>query len=252
MVNSESQWRFQRHWFSGIERGRGVLSALARPLTQPSARGTRMADETINATREIVTRREAWKRDLTRFFTGRPCEKGHVAERQTSNGSCVECRRDTRGTAEYRAKKKLRAERYRAKNPDVVRAQARKRYAETIDAHRAKRAANAEQRKVYQKAWREKNRPASALHRRARRARLRAAEGTHTLNDVKHIGERQKWKCHWCGKPTKNKYHIDHIKPLANGGANSPSNLAVACASCNRQKGATDPIAFAQRLGRLL
>lgn len=29
-----------------------------------------------------------------RYFTGKPCSRGHVAQRHTSNGLCVECRRD--------------------------------------------------------------------------------------------------------------------------------------------------------------
>jgi len=28
---------------------------------------------------------------LVRYFTGRPCNQGHIAERYTSNGACIEC-----------------------------------------------------------------------------------------------------------------------------------------------------------------
>ena len=85
-----------------------------------------------------------------------------------------------------------------------------------------------------------------------RRGRESNADGEFTAADIQRIGDRQKWKCHWCGKPTKQRYHIDHLIPLAKGGSNWPSNLVIACAGCNQSKGATDPIDYAQRLGRLL
>ena len=36
-------------------------------------------------------RRDAKAAGKSRYFTGRPCKQGHIAERQTINGSCVEC-----------------------------------------------------------------------------------------------------------------------------------------------------------------
>jgi hypothetical protein len=42
---------------------------------------------------EKISRSEARIRGLTHFFTGEKCNRaGHVAERFTSNGACVECR----------------------------------------------------------------------------------------------------------------------------------------------------------------
>jgi hypothetical protein len=40
---------------------------------------------------EIISRSEAKARGLKTYFTGKPCKHGHVAIRQTSNGSCREC-----------------------------------------------------------------------------------------------------------------------------------------------------------------
>lgn len=39
----------------------------------------------------IVERPAARSLGLIRYFTGRPCKRGHIAERQTSNGNCCEC-----------------------------------------------------------------------------------------------------------------------------------------------------------------
>jgi hypothetical protein len=80
----------------------------------------------------------------------------------------------------------------------------------------------------------------------------RSAEGKYTHADILRIGNAQKWRCHWCEKDTKHQYHVDHVIPLAKGGTHWPSNLVISCVPCNRSKNATDPIEFAQRLGRLL
>lgn len=41
-------------------------------------------------------RSNAAKDGRARYFTGRPCKRGHIAERFVSNGRCVECARDDR------------------------------------------------------------------------------------------------------------------------------------------------------------
>jgi 5-methylcytosine-specific restriction endonuclease McrA len=85
-----------------------------------------------------------------------------------------------------------------------------------------------------------------------RRARERGAEGTFTSAEIKTLFERQRGKCVYCRKSIGKGYHIDHVMPLARGGSNWITNLALACGDCNRRKGATDPIEFARRIGRLL
>jgi len=42
---------------------------------------------------EHLTRSQAIAFGLTRYFTGKPCPQGHVAERKVSNRDCVECNR---------------------------------------------------------------------------------------------------------------------------------------------------------------
>ena len=39
----------------------------------------------------IITRDEAIAKGLTRYFTGKPCHKGHIAERSVANFNCVIC-----------------------------------------------------------------------------------------------------------------------------------------------------------------
>jgi hypothetical protein len=39
----------------------------------------------------IIGRHDAANSGLHRFNTGRPCKRGHMADRFVSNGACVEC-----------------------------------------------------------------------------------------------------------------------------------------------------------------
>lgn len=43
--------------------------------------------------------------------------------------------------------------------------------------------------------------------------------------------------CTYCGTE-EGPFDIDHVHPISKGGTNDPANLAVACAACNRSKGA--------------
>lgn len=41
-----------------------------------------------------MTRKEAKDRNLTRYFTGKPCKNGHASERNVQNGVCSTCAKD--------------------------------------------------------------------------------------------------------------------------------------------------------------
>lgn len=60
-----------------------------------------------------------------------------------------------------------------------------------------------------------------------------------------HIFERDKFTCQYCGWNGAESFEkwfvanlsIDHIEPVHAGGKDEPSNLVVACHSCNLYKG---------------
>jgi 5-methylcytosine-specific restriction endonuclease McrA len=91
---------------------------------------------------------------------------------------------------------------------------------------------------------------------RNRRVKRGGAEGTHTSEDVRRIFNLQQGICANCKiklvKSGKQKYHVDHIIPLARGGTNWPSNLQCLCPFCNLSKSAKDPIDWANQNGRLI
>ena len=45
---------------------------------------------------KIINRKQALARGLPRYFTGKPCKRGHVAERRTLKGCCMQCRSEDR------------------------------------------------------------------------------------------------------------------------------------------------------------
>lgn len=259
---------------------------------------------------------------LTRYSTGKPCSRGHVAERLVATRQCVEClkghqaeyrekywekrseyrvayykknaekerehQRAVRSTEEGKAKANAATAKWREQNPDVVKeyqgayveanrdrlrqhrmnrwrnpevrehlralaAAQRKKHREKLNAkNRENYEKNKEQRREYARAHKAKNREAYAARQRNRIARQRAAEGTHTAEDIKRIYKAQKGKCACCKKVVGSKYQVDHIQPLARGGSNWPANLQILCPPCNNKKHVTDWIVFMQRRGFLL
>jgi len=51
---------------------------------------------------EIMTRIQAAERGLLRFYTGKPCKRGHDSERYTRTNACIECQREA--TTKYNQK----------------------------------------------------------------------------------------------------------------------------------------------------
>lgn len=198
---------------------------------------------------EIIGRADALARGLKRYFTGKPCKRGHVAERAICSKNCVECQRLTgpsyqkryRSTPEYRARHAAEiAASYRAKHPNwkpIVRV--------TEDEKR-------ENRKLARRAYYAKRKDYLLALNRQTRANRHKAEGRHTAADITALLDKQGGRCAFCVKKLSTGYHVDHVQPLAKGGSNWPSNLQILCQPCNNRKAAKDPIVFAQEHGRLL
>lgn len=213
----------------------------------------------------IISRQDAITVGLRHYFTGNPCKRGHLARRFTVDAACASCKKI--GTRAYRAsnrdavrerdrlkyaadplKFRARTKATRAAHPDTMRAW----HEENPGYFKEWYAANAEREREKIRVKRAKNPESFAIHGRNRRARVRAAEGNHTVEDVKRIRSLQKDRCGYCPTILKGRGHVDHIIALANGGTNWPSNLQLLCKPCNIAKKARDPIEFAQSLGMLL
>ena len=101
---------------------------------------------------QIIGRDEARALGLKRFFTGKPCRHGHVAERGVSSYECMECQhgrmREWRAANLEKARERERgyARKYRAADPERARENRRRWHA-----------ANPEKAREYQYMWRAAN-----------------------------------------------------------------------------------------------
>ena len=191
----------------------------------------------------VVTRDEARAAGLLRYFTGKPCLRGHLSERHLVNGRCRTCfylLRKPR-TDKARQTDRIWGKKMRATNRD-----------QWLTIKRAYYRKNAAKIAAENEAARKKNPDRARSRVRNYRARKRQAQGQHTAADIATILKAQSGRCAYCREKVGDRYHIDHITPLSRGGTNDRGNLQIACGKCNRSKSAIDPIQFAQRLGRSL
>jgi 5-methylcytosine-specific restriction endonuclease McrA len=88
---------------------------------------------------KIILFKEAKLLGVSRYFTGKPCKRGHVAERFVCSNKCMECRREDKRKwrKEDPAKDRLKCRRWQKLNPDKVLANIHKRRARTKGEHSA-------------------------------------------------------------------------------------------------------------------
>ena len=91
----------------------------------------------VDIRKKIITREEAIAKGLNRYFTGKPCQKGHLSERDTSGHQCITCKNENQ-----------RRRRSTPEGKDKQREEAKKRWANTEQ--------RAKQIKAY-KDWKEQN-----------------------------------------------------------------------------------------------
>ena len=191
----------------------------------------------------IISRASAREQGLTRYFSGAPCARGHVAERWVGCASCTVCHRERVVPQATRDKDKQ----WREANAERQRQKAK-----------AWREANPERFREARNRWAannvEKVRQSRNRHNHVRRAREKCIDGeVYQTSDIAEILAAQNYRCAYCHVDLrKAKRHIDHVTPLALGGSNGRSNLQICCARCKLSKGARDPLEFARSIGRLL
>lgn len=221
------------------------------------------------------TRSEAIKRGRSRYFPGRPCKSGHVAEYNIYSG-CVECtahrynewkegkedelqaykaqwyqenRQDQKEKKKNRylenidQERAIRAE-YRRNNPEKVRQQNaswRKRYAEKKQAMDAEyRKKNRDKIRTVYVRWRAENRERANAIWAARRARKLKATPAWLTDEHKEKIVSIYEQAALAEQLTGIKHHVDHIEPLQGKdrcGLHVPWNLQVLEARENISKG---------------
>lgn len=82
--------------------------------------------------------------------------------------------------------------------------------------------------------------------------RTRNLPGQFSQADEEALFKSQKGLCRFfefCGTMLGDKYHRDHIVPMAKGGTHWPSNRQLLCADCNTRKGTKDQAVFLIEIG---
>jgi 5-methylcytosine-specific restriction endonuclease McrA len=208
---------------------------------------------------KTISRSDAKAAGLKHYFTGKPCKHGHVAERQTLGGSCMECRKIRyeanadeirKRSRDWHRANSAKAHDYHQKwlraNPEKVRKQLN-----------SWKKANPDRIREIQRSWKKNNPDKVKADKSNYHARRRGAEGFHTAADKVNIRAKQKDRCAYCRVKLNGGGHLDHIQPLSPRftgklGTNWPSNLQWLCEDCNSQKIDKDPIEFAKSQGFLL
>ena len=220
----------------------------------------------------VISKADAVSKGVARYFTGKPCRRGHVSERFVSAGACVECQYKNGAELYLRQREKAiaRQKAYRAANPEKQSAYHKKWYAinserkaekyrqyriDNIKKEAARhiryRENNLAQITACEKAYRSRSHDKLRAKHAARRALKLGADGHYNERDVQKLKTLQGGRCAAC-KEKVSKFHVDHIVPLVLGGSNWPNNLQILCQTCNLKKHAKDPIVWANQRGMLL
>lgn len=170
----------------------------------------------------ILTRKQAKTAGLKRHFTGKPCKRGHIAERNVGSNACLKCLKEN-GRHRLESRKKD-DKKYREKNREARNSSARER--------------------AKQLGW-------SAVLSKTKKRRLSSLSEMR-VERIFFLIVYQKGRCANCGIYLRGYFHLDHIIPLAKGGTNNRRNLQLLCQQCNLSKGAKHPVEFAIENGRLI
>jgi hypothetical protein len=88
---------------------------------------------------QIIRRKDAIAQGLKRYFTGEPCKRGHISEKNVSDYRCLQCAAEKARERRWRdpeaARKKARE--WRNKNREKINERNRQRHAANPEKHRA-------------------------------------------------------------------------------------------------------------------
>lgn len=159
---------------------------------------------------KIISRKQALAAGSTRYFTGKPCSNGHVAERLVSIYSCCECDRERAALrrAEDPAKNRATTRAWYEANRDRHREHGRRSYARNkgrfLEAAKAYRANNPEKLRA-------------AASRRRARVNQSVPAWFGELDQL--VWEEAAALCILRERVTKIAWHADHMIPLASSKA---------------------------------
>lgn len=189
--------------------------------------------------KEIITRKQALATKCKFYFTGKPCRKGHVSERWTSCGQCVECRKEYDQTHADEQRKIKRS--WKLRNIEKVRESERNLRKKNPEKYRRKYESwalkNTEKVITASLNWRKRNLDKrSEIEARRRAAKRRAVPGWYDAKKVEQLFAERRELSATSGV----QYAVDHIVPLISEivcGLHWHVNMQVITAKENSSKG---------------
>lgn len=149
---------------------------------------------------------------------------------------------DKKWNEENPEKVRAKKRKWESKNPNKIKAQSQRYYEKHKDdilaSQRERAWRKTEKGKKQRKKWVEENKEKIIVANRNRKARIKEAEGSFTLEEWERLKKHYGNKCLCCGD-TEKKLTMDHVVPIKLGGTNFISNIQPLCGSCNSSKGAT-------------
>lgn len=145
--------------------------------------------------------------------------------------------------AENKPQIEARRKRWYAANAELIRERSRSFYAQNFDRYAKYREENKSALAERCRSWAQRNMDRLLIYAANRRAKVRAG-GNLSHGIRQRLYQEQKGLCACCGLPLGEKYHLDHIMPLALGGTNTDDNVQLLRARCNISKGAKHPDDF--------
>jgi hypothetical protein len=200
---------------------------------------------------EIVTLGEARENGLKRYFTGKPCKHGHVAERLVSTKGCVECAKATRKRYALQIKRiqatwyqnnkdkvKEQTTEWVKKNREKVNEKSRRWIRNNPEKHKEIQTRAEEKRRdqrSFERAERRKDDLGYLLKERYRDRILKAVKnncsekayktaellGCTVPEFIDHLKKTMKEGMTWEKFMESDAIHLDHIKPIASFDLNS-------------------------------
>ena len=181
------------------------------------------------------TRAGAKATGATHYFTGKPCKHGHIAPRKTK-GACIECLK-----VEWQQTAETRAEYFREYNASKAGVEAKQAYyqrnREAVIARAQARPL--EEKRVYQKAWKDANQIWVRADTKARRRKHRDATPPWLTRKQKAEIRQLYQIAITMTRTTGERYVVDHIVPLRGEtvcGLHVPWNLRVITQEENLKK----------------
>ncbi len=171
-----------------------------------------------------ISRKDAKYLNLTRYYTGQPCKRGHIAQRLVSNYVCVEC--DKERNKKYTDNRKEYLKHYYKDNIIQI-----------LNYRKVYYYKNKDKIKQYQKLWREENPDRCALKSIEYLNRKSLARPAWYEKDlIKQLYHKRDELSELWGI----ELHVDHIVPLQGEnvcGLHCWDNLQLLEASINLSKG---------------